>query len=121
MNKLCKIHGLTKHFEFKDSGRVRHKCYLCNNIAVARHRRIKKQWCVDYLGGKCIVCGYSKCLEALEFHHRDPNQKDFGFSQYQKVSFKRLAVELDKCDLLCANCHREEHVRLKVDCNSEVG
>lgn len=116
----CKKHGLTEHFTHIDTGRTRTRCYQCNLEGVYRHRKKKKTWCVDYLGGKCIKCGYNNCLEALEFHHRDPTQKDFGFAQYQKASYKRLAEELDKCDLLCANCHRERHVELK-DCNSEVG
>lgn len=35
---------------------------------------------IDYKGGKCSVCGYNKCRAALEFHHTNPNEKDFGIS-----------------------------------------
>jgi len=74
--------------------------------------RRRKQQAVEYKGGCCEVCGYSKCLGALEFHHRNPNQKDFRVSN-RKFSWKRVWRELAKCSLLCANCHREEHEKLK--------
>ena len=94
-------------------GSDRWRCGKCNTEQIARHRHNKKQWCADYLGGKCIKCGYNKCLAALEFHHRDPTKKDFGFSQSQRFAYDKLAKE-PISDLLCANCHREEHVRLKI-------
>lgn len=63
---------------------------------------------IEYKGGKCIVCGYNKSIRALQFHHLDPTQKDFGISGTTK-SFEKLKPELDKCVLLCANCHGEVH------------
>ena len=71
-----------------------------------------KQQCVDYLGGKCSVCGYDKCIEALEFHHIDPSTKktnNGGRGIDRRISFESQKPELDKCVLLCANCHREAH------------
>ncbi|MNT97520.1 hypothetical protein D3C72_2398630 [compost metagenome] len=53
-------------------------------------------------------------MGALEFHHRDPAQKDFTFSQVKLKNFKHVKDELDKCDLLCANCHREAHADMTV-------
>lgn len=71
---------------------------------------------IAYKGGKCEHCGYCKCDKALEFHHRDPSEKDFGISYKGETrSFDRIKVELDKCILLCANCHREEHERLLLE------
>lgn len=67
-----------------------------------------KQQSVDYKGGKCSLCGYNKCIKALEFHHTDPNQKDFVISGISKA-FESIKYELDKCILVCANCHREIH------------
>lgn len=66
---------------------------------------------IAYKGKKCERCGYSRCQEALEFHHRF-GRKDFGISSkgYTR-SWKRVKHELDKCILLCANCHREIHAR----------
>lgn len=54
-----------------------------------------------------MCCGYSKCIEALEFHHLDPTEKEFEISD--RRSWEALTAELDKCILLCANCHREYH------------
>jgi len=59
-------------------------------------------------GGKCKVCGYSRCLKALEFHHSNPKEKDFDISS-RNLSFKQIATEAKKCTLLCSNCHRELH------------
>ena len=59
-------------------------------------------------GGKCIRCGYNKCLKALEFHHLDPSKKDFTISNDH---FKLLDAvnESKKCILICSNCHKELH------------
>jgi len=70
----------------------------------------KKQKAVDAFGGECQICGYNKCLGALEFHHRDGEEKLVAPSYaVNKWSWERAKVELDKCTLLCANCHREVH------------
>lgn len=84
--------------------------------AVTERRRKLKLMAIEYLGGKCEHCGYDKCPDAFDFHHRDPSQKDFGIGSGNSISWDRTKVELDKCALLCANCHREEHARLKKDC-----
>lgn len=63
---------------------------------------------VEYKGGKCEKCGYNKCVDALEFHHLDPNEKDFSVGG-KSWSLERLKKEVDKCILICANCHRELH------------
>jgi 5-methylcytosine-specific restriction endonuclease McrA len=78
-----------------------------------RNRRIKiKEQAVTYKGGKCQVCGYSKCRAALEFHHTDPAEKDAGINSTVASggkSFEAIKSELDKCVLVCSNCHREIH------------
>jgi protein-arginine kinase activator protein McsA len=60
---------------------------------------------------KCVRCGYNKCIQALEFHHRDPNEKEAAISDIVKKDYskERALEEMSKCDVLCANCHREEH------------
>ena len=70
---------------------------------------------LEYKGGKCLICGYDRCTEALEFHHSDSAEKDFGISHkgYTR-SWTRVKQELDKCMLLCANCHREVHAKLQL-------
>ena len=72
------------------------------------YRREVKRKLIEYKGGKCQVCGYNRCQEALEFHHLDSSQKDFTISGGTK-SFESLKPEVDKCILVCANCHREIH------------
>ena len=76
---------------------------------VKTNRRNAKEKLVKYKGGKCEICGYDKCVEALEFHHKNPEEKDFSISSYAVLSFKKLKEEADKCILVCANCHREIH------------
>lgn len=83
-------------------------------MAVAEFRRQMKIKAVDYLGGKCIKCGYFKCMAAMEFHHRDPSQKDFRISNGRSIKWERVVKELDKCDLLCSNCHKEMHYELNL-------
>ena len=77
-----------------------------------RSREIKQK-AVNYKGGKCAICGYDRYLGALEFHHTDPKEKDFTLGRRgvsRKTTWeKEVRPELDKCILLCANCHRETH------------
>lgn len=76
--------------------------------ATVRYRRNRKQQAVDYKGGKCIKCGYNRCLSALEFHHLDPSQKAMSFdSVFICRKWEVVKAELDKTVLVCANCHRE--------------
>lgn len=61
------------------------------------------------MGGKCQICGYGNCLEALDFHHIHPEEKTFNFNKGQTKSWDVNIEELKKCVLLCSNCHREVH------------
>lgn len=88
-------------------------CKPCTCEQTIERQRALKLTVVTYLGGCCKRCGYNKCIGALECHHRDPNQKDIALSNAKLVSFDKIKSELDKCDLLCANCHREAHYEMK--------
>ena len=57
----------------------------------------------------CQDCGYSKCLKALVFHHRDPATKSFSIANSHQYSIKKIKAEMRKCDFLCKNCHTERH------------
>jgi hypothetical protein len=82
--------------------------YMIN--AVAKRRKKIRQMALDYLGGKCSLCNYNRCEAALDFHHIDEKTKNFGLSQSGLTrSWERTKEELNKCVLLCANCHREIH------------
>lgn len=106
----CHKHGDTE-FSLQKSGKTkRWKCLKCEVDAVQKRRDKIKVMAVAYKGGKCVCCGYNRYIGALEFHHTDPTQKDFGISAsgYTR-SWDSIMSELDKCVLVCANCHREIH------------
>lgn len=62
-------------------------------------------------GGKCSICGYNKCLDALHFHHPN-NNKEICVSHALYNGFKAGLAEAKKCQLICANCHAEIHSKL---------
>lgn len=91
-------------------GKRKTLCSICaNKDDIKRFKRYKKEQ-VEYKGGKCVRCGYDKSLAALEFHHIDPSLKDKDMAYHmQGRKIERCYKELDKCILLCSNCHKEEH------------
>lgn len=84
---------------------------ITKSQSVIQWRKRKKIELVAYKGGCCEICGYNKSISALQFHHRNPNEKDFNISR-KSYSFERLKKEVDKCILVCANCHAEIHEKL---------
>ena len=81
-------------------------------MTAIRRLRLKKKL-VQMRGGKCQICGYNKCLIALDFHHVDESTKEFGLSQRDLTkSWEKIKAELTKCVLVCANCHREIHAKM---------
>ncbi len=78
-----------------------------DRFEAARRRLELRSRVVALLGGRCEICGYDRCLSALEAHHLDPATKDFNLSD--TLDFGLIEEELKKCVLLCANCHREVH------------
>lgn len=84
-----------------------------NRVNQVIYWRIKvKKLLVEYKGGECERCGYKKCIDALDFHHKNPSEKDFTIGG-KSWSLERLKKEADKCILVCANCHREIHFEIK--------
>lgn len=67
---------------------------------------------IDYLGGKCNKCSYNHYYGALEFHHLNPAEKEYQWDKLRRRTWDVIKSELDKCVLLCANCHRETHAEL---------
>ena len=106
IKKLCKYHGKTEYSKRSDAG---YRCKKCAVASVTRRRQKLKLMSIEYLGGECQICRYNKCVASLDFHHRDPSTKDFKISTGNIKSWDRLKVELDKCALVCSNCHREIH------------
>lgn len=83
----------------------------CGSCAVNVRRHGLKLKAVTYMGGKCTECNYKKCLGALQFHHIDQATKEFSFSGKHCLSWEKLRAELDKCVLVCSNCHAEKACR----------
>jgi len=79
---------------------------------VDKRRKELKQMAIATKGGACELCGYTKCEAALVFHHLEPERKVFSLSAKGITrSWERIKSELEKCILLCANCHAEIHAR----------
>lgn len=98
---------------------TRQYCFECSpkGLSAAETLRFKKRKLkhilIEHKGGKCELCGYDSCEGALQFHHVDPTQKEFTLSHINlndsTFSIERVFNEIDKCMLLCANCHAEQH------------
>lgn len=84
-------------------------CKECFNKYCVDRWVQRKLKAIQYKGGCCTKCGYNKYYGALEFHHVDPLTKDVNWTKLRLKSWIKITEELDKCNLLCANCHREEH------------
>ena len=95
--------------------------YIKNNnksraISITSIRRAVKIKLLKLKGGKCEICGYDKCTAALEFHHKDPNEKEISISigtNFSEKDIENLICELEKCILVCSNCHREIHSNME--------
>ena len=117
MTKNCEI--CNKEFETKQNGNSRKYCFECSPSypkggsranTIKALRKAMKQEAVKRFGGKCCLCGYDKYIGALEFHHKDPTQKDFALSADGIThGWKEYLEEATKCLLVCANCHAELH------------
>ena len=107
ITKKCEYHGDVE-FVLEKNGRYR--CIKCRSYQVQKRRDKIKQMAVEYKGGKCERCEYNNCLSAMDFHHLDPNEKDFGLAKNRLTrSWEAVKAELDKCILVCCRCHRELH------------
>lgn len=105
MQKTCV--KCDKQYDYtRKNGTTTKHCSSC--ISRIRRQAIYEK-IEKYVGGfRCSVCGYNKCKRAISFHHRDPTTKKFTLSQdYWMYSWERVRQEIDKCVLLCLNCHME--------------
>lgn len=92
------------------NGKNRYKhCKKCHKRYEWERAVKRKLDAIAQKGGKCEKCGYNKYYGALQFHHTDPDKKENSWSKLRGRSYATLSRELDKCRLLCANCHAEEH------------
>ena len=91
-------------------------CKKCHHKRSKKSKRNNKIDYINYKGGSCEMCGYDKCPGAMDFHHLNPDEKDFdiGCTKNPKLNDK-IKNELDKCILVCSNCHREIHYKLSCE------
>jgi hypothetical protein len=89
--------------------KVQSYCKDCFNQYCTERWKQAKIESIEYKGGKCIDCNGIFHYSIFEFHHRDPEQKDLNWRKLRMTSKSKREAELDKCDLLCANCHRLRH------------
>jgi hypothetical protein len=89
-------------------------CKVCWNKKTADAGKEKVKTLKEEYGGKCSRCSYDKCFDALEFHHIDPSVKEFSLGERRGIRIDTLRKELDKCILVCRNCHTELHAEMKI-------
>src|SRR3954454_18234420 len=102
--RVCAVHGATT-FVLDTDGYYR--CPKCRADSVIRRRARIRAEVIAEAGGCCAICGYSRHLAALQFHHLDPATKEFTLRNGDTRSLERMRAEAAKCVLLCANCHAE--------------
>jgi len=119
MIKICEI--CRNKFDTNSSSRI--YCYDCSRDSTRKNnqsrkhqktilRRSMKLQAIKLLENKCCLCGYDKCVDALEFHHENPTEKEFKLGSGNTMSWKDYKNEALKCILVCSNCHKEIHSKL---------
>ena len=106
--KICTKCNKTKELKdfYQKPNRSYSYCKDCFN------EYVKQRWKERKKKGKCSSCGYNKYPDVLEFHHRDTKTKEFDWKKLRQMNWDKVIKELDKCDMLCANCHRERHYEI---------
>ena len=105
---ICKFESCNNELEGAQLKYCGTPCKKKYHVNVIRRKRKKKA--VAYLGGHCIRCGFKEHQSALQFHHRNPDDKSFQVSSTNMTkAWSKVQEELNKCDLLCANCHAIIH------------
>ena len=102
----------------KEQRRKYHKAYPKAWYAAHRSERVSqirahqqrlKHKIRDIKASGCSICGYTKCIESIEFHHADANKEGCISSLVKDGCTKKVLIEIAKCKVVCANCHRELH------------
>lgn len=120
--KACGIEkGITKFTKSKYKKKIyrNYTCKKCIGIRKTERRHALAEWLIDYKSGLvCKECGESRWY-ILDFHHRDPSTKlrDVCIMVTHLYSKKMILKEIAKCDVLCANCHREQRHKEKMACS----
>lgn len=111
---------------YRTSSTIRKSCYNCipegKEHDAALIRRLIKQKAVEYKGSECYICKKHFPNSVYDFHHLDPQQKDFSLGEKNStVKWEKVIIELDKCILVCANCHRLIHAgEVQIDIGNDI-
>lgn len=113
MNKFCpkcKENKSVEQFYYRKTEKRYHQwCKVCTYTYQKDRWKHRKYQAMEIMGGKCSGCNYDKNYAAMEFHHIDPEQKEFAWDKLRQTAWSTIIEELKKCILLCSNCHREIH------------
>ena len=93
----------------KDRNGKQYYCKVCYNKYQTERWIARKLKAIEIMGGQCSICGYDKNYGALHLHHREPGEKEYGWPQVCKMAWEKILAEINKCILVCANCHAEIH------------
>ena len=133
--KNCNTHiclNCGKEFEIKNGKGIktsRRFCYEClpeSTVKMSSRNEYHNLWykyvvskIIERYGDSCKICGYNKCFDALDFHHLDKNSKEHSpaIMIHSSYDLNEIFKELDKCILVCSNCHREIHSNDKEENN----
>lgn len=94
------------------SGGVMSLCKKCFNNYCTERWRLRKIHYITLMGGKCEACGIELTQNnyaIFDFHHKDPSEKEMEWTKIRLLSDNKIRQEIQKCKLLCANCHRLIH------------
>jgi hypothetical protein len=106
--RTCSVEGKENFYSS-----AKYQCKKCWNKRTYQSAKDKLIRLIEEYGGKCTRCGYDKCFDALEFHHRDPEAKEFTIGHRRGLKEETLRKEVEKCDIVCRNCHAEIHAELR--------
>ena len=113
--KICNTCNILKQvtcfFFRKDQNKYRNICRKCQNEKIRKKYKNYRKDFVNYKGYSCEICGIKSDIVAIyDFHHKDPSEKEFALAKYRGTKINdKIKKEIDKCHLLCSNCHREVH------------
>lgn len=108
----CKLQHDVSKFYKKSKDKLQPYCKTCHNKIFLQRWIDRKIWAIQYKGNHCVDCNISHPkypYQVFDFHHIDPKHKDMDWSMIRLATKSKMISELDKCVLLCANCHRIRH------------
>ena len=111
----CDINKPISEFYLREKGKPASKCKNCFNMYCVKRWIKRKISAIEFMGGQCADCEQKYHYAVYDFHHL--YGKDSDWTTLRKKSLTKIRLELKKCILLCANCHKIRHISL----DSSVG